>query len=176
MPRYVAFLRAVNVGKRRVEMARLRQVVEALGYDDVRTHINSGNVAFTSRARGTSLEQALEPAFAEAFGFEIPTFVRAVAELATVVEAALFDDVADGDVYLVAFARRALTTAEADAVRALAGPADDLVVAGRDIHWHIHGKSMDSGISPRQWEQTGIGPITTRNITMLRKLVAKESS
>ena len=42
----VAFLRAVNLGRRRVAMARLAEVVRELGYDDVWTHINSGNVVF----------------------------------------------------------------------------------------------------------------------------------
>ena len=47
----VAFLRAVNVGKRTVAMARLASLVEGLGYDDVWTHINSGNVVFDAPAK-----------------------------------------------------------------------------------------------------------------------------
>lgn len=48
MTTYVAFLRAVNVGKRRVAMAQLRDEVTALDLDDVVTYVNSGNVAFTT--------------------------------------------------------------------------------------------------------------------------------
>ena len=43
----IGFLRAVNLGKRKVEMARLKAVAEGLGYDDVWTYINSGNVPRT---------------------------------------------------------------------------------------------------------------------------------
>ncbi|MGH9273531.1 MAG: DUF1697 domain-containing protein, partial [Acidimicrobiales bacterium] len=86
--RHVAFLRAVNVGKRQVKMAQLREVVVGLGYDDVRTYIASGNVAFDAAGTGPSLERNLEPAFQDAFGFEIPTYVRTLAEVERVVAAA----------------------------------------------------------------------------------------
>ncbi len=51
MARFVAFLRAVNVGGRRVEMARARAVLERLGYDDVDSYVNSGNLLFTASGR-----------------------------------------------------------------------------------------------------------------------------
>lgn len=54
MTTYVAFLRAVNVGKRRVAMAQLRDEVTALDLDDVVTYVNSGNVAFTTSAKRTT--------------------------------------------------------------------------------------------------------------------------
>ena len=70
----VGFLRAVNVGKRTVAMARLKAVVENVGYDDVWTYINSGNVVFTGSGRRTALEDRLEAAFEPAFGFAVETF------------------------------------------------------------------------------------------------------
>lgn len=171
--RHVAFLRAVNVGKRQVKMERLREVVEELGYGDPRTHIASGNVSFDATGTGAAIERKLEPAFEAAFGFEIPTFVRTLAEVEKAVDASPFE-VPAGHTYLVAFLRKKPTAAQAKAVRALASAADELVLRGRDLHWHIAGKSMDTATKPGQWDKTGIGPMTTRNITMLRKLVAKE--
>lgn len=83
---YIAFLRAVNVGKRQVKMARLRELFAELGYTNVRTYIQTGNVFFeadeTDRA---ALEGAIERHLQRALRFEVTTFVRAVAE----VEAAL---------------------------------------------------------------------------------------
>lgn len=171
--RHVAFLRAVNVGKRQVKMERLRQVVEELGYGAARTHIASGNVSFDAAGGGAAIERKLEPALEAAFGFEIPTFVRTLAEVEQATDASPFD-VPAGHTYLVAFLREKPTAAQAKAVAALASDADELVVRGREVHWHIAGKSMDTAIKPSQWDKTGIGPLTTRNITMLRKLVAKE--
>lgn len=55
MPGYVALLRGINVGRaKRVAMADLRGVFEDLGYTDVRTLLNSGNVVFESKGRLTS--------------------------------------------------------------------------------------------------------------------------
>lgn len=72
----IGFLRAVNVGSRKVPMGRLVEVCEGLGYGDVWTHINSGNVVFTSRGSRSNIEHAMEVAFDDAFGFEVTTFIR----------------------------------------------------------------------------------------------------
>lgn len=87
----VAFLRAVNVGGRRVEMARLRGVLAGLGLGDVRTYIASGNAFFTSsESDHTALVEHIETGLAEAFGFEIPTILRTVPELRSELAASPF--------------------------------------------------------------------------------------
>lgn len=74
MARYVALLRGINVGGNcKVEMARLKELFEKLGYISVRTYINSGNVVFESKDDNFS---AIEPALAQTFGFPIRTIVR----------------------------------------------------------------------------------------------------
>ncbi len=82
--RYVALLRGINIGRaKRVSMAELRAVVEGLGYRDVRTLLNSGNVGFT--AAGVSAAEAaarIEGAFQTRVGFSSRTFVLTAAELA----------------------------------------------------------------------------------------------
>ena len=50
---YVALLRAINVGKRQIKKDALRGMFEDLGYKNVRTYIQSGNVVFDTRARNT---------------------------------------------------------------------------------------------------------------------------
>lgn len=61
MPRYVAFLRAINVGGRTVKMDRLREIFESLGLGDVETFIASGNVIFRSRStKPQALEKKIE--------------------------------------------------------------------------------------------------------------------
>ena len=52
MGRYVAFLRAVNVGKRTVSMARAISALEELGFDDVSTFVNSGDLLFSATGGG----------------------------------------------------------------------------------------------------------------------------
>jgi uncharacterized protein (DUF1697 family) len=85
VPRQIALLRGVNVGgNKRVEMARLRALLEELGYRDVRTYVNSGNAVFSGPRRS---ERHLEAALAKAFGFEVPVVLRTRDELADVVQA-----------------------------------------------------------------------------------------
>lgn len=80
--RYVALLRAVNVGGRKVEMAKLRAAVEALGFENVATYIASGNLFFDApRAAKATLTEELETGIAAAFGIEVPVILRTVAEL-----------------------------------------------------------------------------------------------
>lgn len=85
-PRWIAFLRAVNVGARKLPSAQLRDVCGTLGLAGVRTHIQSGNVSFVAPAGETREQVArrLGVALADATGFEVPTTVRDVAELEAV--------------------------------------------------------------------------------------------
>jgi uncharacterized protein (DUF1697 family) len=102
MARQIALLRGVNVGgNKRVEMARLRALMEELGYRDVRTYVNSGNVVFSGPRRS---EKHLETAIAKAFGFEVPVVLRTRDELADVIQANPLGDLAtDPAKHLVVF-------------------------------------------------------------------------
>ena len=171
----LAFLRAVNLGKRRVDMARLKRVMHEAGYDDAWTYINSGNVGFSSsKARGP-LEAELEALLEEAFGFECTTFVRTLAELEKALALEPFD-LDPGDTYFITFLKKAPSTAQKKALEALSGDFDTLEVHGPDVHWRMRGKSSDSPLTRRDWERV-LGPLssTSRNTTMLRKLVARAS-
>jgi uncharacterized protein (DUF1697 family) len=85
MPRQIALLRGINVGgHKKVEMAKLRALMEELGYRDVRTYVQSGNVVFSGRRRSP---QHLESALADAFGFEVPVVLRTRDELAAIIRA-----------------------------------------------------------------------------------------
>jgi len=103
MPRLVALLRGINLGgKRRVAMADLRALLEALGYRDVRTLLQSGNAVFT--APRASVGRELEAALAKRFGMEIDVVLRTMDELRAVVDADPFGaEVTDPRRYFVVF-------------------------------------------------------------------------
>ena len=82
MARFIALLRAVNVGGRRLPMAELRAVCAALGWEAVATYIQSGNVVFSAAGRPEGFEAQLEKAIAERFGLEVPVIVRTAAQWA----------------------------------------------------------------------------------------------
>lgn len=102
--RYAALLSAVNVGKRKVPMTQLRELLTGLGYSDVQTYLASGNAVFTVGAgEGVGQDEGelaasarIEAALEEEFGFAVPCLVRDGAYLAAVIKACPFpaEDVA----------------------------------------------------------------------------------
>jgi uncharacterized protein (DUF1697 family) len=86
--RYCALLRAVNVGGRKVEMAKLRNAAEALGLSSVRTLLTSGNLVFeTKSVSAAKLEQKLEAAISDAFGLVSEVMVRDAAQWSALIAA-----------------------------------------------------------------------------------------
>jgi uncharacterized protein (DUF1697 family) len=170
---HVAFLRAVNLGKRTVKMSRLVELVSDLGHRDVWTHINSGNVVFDATGSRAALERGLEASLEDDFGFEVTTFVRTAAELRRALALEPFT-VASGDTYFVTFVKDSLSKAKAKELEALSNDFDTLVVKGRDVHWRMRGKSTDTKLTTKAWDSiVGHHRSTSRNTNMLRKLLAK---
>lgn len=114
MSRVVALLRGINLGpNRRVGMAQLRELVETLGYDDVRTHLQSGNVVFTTSDDPADAGRAFERGIGERFGLDVDVIVRTRAELeAVVAENPLADVATNPSRYFVAFLARAADDGE----------------------------------------------------------------
>lgn len=82
----VALLRGINVGKaKRIAMADLRAMLESLGYSDVRTQGQSGNVLFTATQQDGALEQEITDSIKRTFGMEVAVLVRTGAEFAAAV-------------------------------------------------------------------------------------------
>jgi uncharacterized protein (DUF1697 family) len=175
MGRFVAFLRAVNVGSRRVDMGRARTVLEGLGYSEVGSFVNSGNLMFSTTGRTTALEAAIRPALEDEFGIaELTTFVRTAAQVRTLAAEKPFGTIADGHTHFVLLPLQRLTAAQKKTVEALSNDHDEVVVTGRDVHWLIRSRSIETTLGPRQWAEALPGmPTTARNTTMLERLVAK---
>src|SRR6188472_1508109 len=84
--RYVAFLRAINVGGHIVKMDHLRTLCEAIPLANVSTFIASGNVLFESKKPRAQVEAAIEKKLKAALGYDVATMVRSGADLAAIVE------------------------------------------------------------------------------------------
>ena len=102
MHRYLALLRAINVGGHRViKMADLRQTIESLGFRDVDTHIQSGNVFFNSDTSDTQkLEKTVQRAIRDDFGFDVTVILRTPEQLSRIVESNPFKNL-DEDAYKI---------------------------------------------------------------------------
>jgi uncharacterized protein (DUF1697 family) len=95
--RYVGLIRGINVGgKNKVSMADLRASMVSLGYTDVATYIQSGNVVFTSpRGDGTVVARAIERKIEEDTGLNVSVVVLSRDQLAAVIEQNPFPDAAE---------------------------------------------------------------------------------
>lgn len=173
--RYIAFLRAINVGGHTVKMERLREIFADLGLREVTTFIASGNVIFESPSTDpASLEGRLEKALKASLGYEVATFVRTPAELARIVAFEPFaGDPGERHTLSVGLVKAAPPKEAAARIAALTDDLNDLRLHGRELYWLTRGRMSDSGITPRALEKALGASSTARNITTLRKLAAK---
>jgi uncharacterized protein (DUF1697 family) len=84
MIKYISILRGINVGgNRKILMADLKSLYGKLCFSNVQTYIQSGNVIFDSEMKvsNTDLEQLIQQAISETFGFDVPVIVRTVEEM-----------------------------------------------------------------------------------------------
>ncbi|MEZ6023219.1 MAG: DUF1697 domain-containing protein [Hyphomonadaceae bacterium] len=133
MPRQVALLRGVNLGKRQVVMSDLRAVLEAAGYGDVSTLLASGNVVLDAKEKGAKLEAALERVIADGLGLKTDVFVRTAAELDAVIAANPFDAFAkkQPNFLVVTFMRATASKAELRRLRRSATAGEEAAVQGK---------------------------------------------
>ncbi len=178
--RYVALLRGINVGGHRVKMDRLRELFGELGFSDVATFIASGNVIFSAPSTDAdALERDIEAHLHQQLGYEVATFVRSPSELAAVAER---EPVApwgrgDEDSLYVMFLHAPPDAQMRDRFSDLSSATDDFQFYGREVYWLIRGKLSESPLfGPGVSKATGKVPNTTRNMTSVRRLVAKHAS
>ncbi len=85
---HIALLRGINVGTtRQVNMKKLKAMCESLGYSNVSTYINSGNVLFESNKKPELLQKEMEKAIEKTFGFEVATLVKTRTQMQTIAKA-----------------------------------------------------------------------------------------
>lgn len=94
MTLYIAFLRGINVGGHRVKMDRLRELFAELGFSNVRTYIQTGNVFFeTPETDRKALTSQIEAYLLQSLGYEVPTFLRTPSELESALKIDPFKEV-----------------------------------------------------------------------------------
>lgn len=176
MPRYVAFLRAVNVGGRIVKMDALRRLFEQAGHADVETFIASGNVVFSTRSTSTaSVERSLERQLRDVLGYDVPVFLRSLAEVAAAAAHRPFPaaDVANAGAHAVAFLRAPLDASGKQGLAMLESPIDRFAARGREVYWLSTPKQSESKLTLVKFEKAVGQPATMRAMTSVGKLAAK---
>ncbi|GAW50066.1 MULTISPECIES: DUF1697 domain-containing protein [unclassified Nocardioides] len=169
MATYIAFLRAINLGaKRKFPKDAIRAAVEEAGFTEVETYINTGNVRLESALRSRAkVEAALEKAFADDRGFEVPTIVFTPKELRAIADEA--ESFGHGGRHYVSLLKNPPTAAAIKAVEA-AGSADEVArVGGRAVHLLLGANYHEAKLTNAVIEKH-LGVATNRNLTVIRKL------
>ncbi len=176
MPKYIAFLRAINVGGHTVKMDHLRQLFESLGFSNVETFIASGNVVFETTAKNAdALERKIETELHKALGYEVPTFIRTLDEVAAIAEYKPFTDaeMKSATALNIAFLAEPLDAKAKRQVLALKTDIDTFHVHGREVYWLCRKKQSESTFSNAVLEKTLGKPSTIRGANTIKKLVEK---
>jgi len=177
MDRYVAFLRGMNLGGRRIANEELRAHFEAIGLAEVATFRASGNVIFAAdEGEGEArLAARLEAELGERLSYEVPVFLRGPAELAAIAAREPFPaaevEASKGKLQVQFLGAEPGAAARAE-VLALDSEEDRLALAGRELYWLPSG-----GISESELDLKAIagalGPGTMRTMGTVEQIVAR---
>ncbi len=174
MPKYIAFLRAINVGGHNVKMSELKELFESLGLSKVETFIASGNVIFESAAKDTvKLEKKIESLLKESLGYEVATFLRTPVEVAAVAKYKAFK--VKGEALNIAFIAEPLDKESIQKLMTFKNEIDDFHVHGREVYWLCQVRQSESKFSNMILEKTIGRRATFRGINTIQKMAEKYS-
>lgn len=171
----IALLRGINVGgKNRMKMAELRSCLSNAGHENVRTHIQSGNIALDSKLSCSKLESLIHDSIKEAFGYDVPVLVREQQYFQKVVAKSPYCDAGDPK-FDVAQLHVSLLGKKpaAKAVRELAGLefTDHYKIVGDVVYLRLFGAYHKTKLNNNFLEKKLGVTATSRNWKTIRKLV-----
>lgn len=166
MTRFVALLRGINVGgNKKVPMAELRALAEELGYTEVATYIQSGNLVFTGAGNAAKHEAALERALAKHFGFPVETLVRDAQAWNALIAANPLAKLAERDPahVLVGLSKEPLRKDALTELRERAQGAERVELAGGALWLHYAAGVARSKLTPAVLDRAAGSTVTARN-------------
>jgi uncharacterized protein (DUF1697 family) len=179
---YVAFLRAINLGKnRKFPMTELRSCLAAAGFDEVETYIQTGNVRLRSTMRSpVRLAERLEELFEADRGFAVPTVVLTAPELRTVYDDACALDApidgagdgADGLRRYVTLLKEPPAPAAVQEIETLDHDGEAARVRGRAVHVWVRDGYQNARINNARIEKL-CGAATTRDLKVITTLAQR---
>jgi len=177
MQRYVAFLRGMNLGGRRIKNEDLRCHFEAMGLEEVVTFRASGNVIFSPPRREAEgkLATRVEAALDERLGYDVPVFLRSAKEISAIAAQQPFSPraVAKSKGKLqVSLLKKKPSAAARKKVLALAGEEDLLAIEGRELYWLPSGGLLESDLDLKAIAQL-LGLDTRRTMGTIEQIAAK---
>lgn len=177
MERYVAFLRGMNLGNRRIKNPELVKHFEAMGLEDVATFRASGNVIFVDPAgeSESKLQKRLEEELDDRLGYDVAVFLRSADEVAAIAARDPFPvkavKASKGKPQVVLLGRKPTAKAK-KAVEALCPEGDLMVVEGRELHWLPTVGLSETEVDTRALDKA-LGKGTTRTAGTIEQIASK---
>ncbi len=175
--KYVAFLRAINVGGHTVKMDHLRSLFQSMHFANVETFIASGNVIFESKSKSTAaLEKKIEKTLHEGLGYEVKTFIRTLDEVAEVNRYKSFPTAEleqPGNILYIGFMSASPDPHAIKKLKELRDDVNDFQVGNREVYWLRRTGVGQSEYSGGIIEKALRTPVTFRNSTTVKKILAK---
>jgi uncharacterized protein (DUF1697 family) len=173
MARLIALLRAVNVGGRKLPMAELRALCGELGWKDVETYIQSGNLVFTAPGNAEALEKSLEEAIKDRFKLDVPVMVRTAAQWAELAAANPFPEVArdEPNRLQLLVSKRPPNADAAPKLMERARDGETVEAAGGALWFHFPAGVGTSKLVPALIDKAAGSPSTSRNWRTVLKLL-----
>ncbi|VVB56731.1 Uncharacterised protein [uncultured archaeon] len=174
MTRFIALLRGINVGgpSRSVPMADLRQLLEKLGFTNVQTYIQSGNVILDSALSPSSVQKKIEEAMEARFGFAARVMVLTPAKLSAILKANPFSKrsgIEDARLYFTLL-EKPPEPAHVAQLKAIDGKGDELSIQNDVVYIFCPNGYGRSAYSNPVVEKTLKVSATTRNLATMKKL------
>jgi uncharacterized protein (DUF1697 family) len=177
MPRYVVFLRSINVGGHTLKMTDLKKTFENMSFFNVETFIASGNVIFETNSRSPAdVEKMIETNLKEALGYDVATFTRSLEEISEIARYRPFPKIGDGSRIYIAFLHDRPAKAVITKLMSLQSEFDNFRFHGRELFWLCRARfSSESPFSGPLLEKTLGVKTTVRNSNTVVKISAKYS-
>jgi uncharacterized protein (DUF1697 family) len=175
MPVYIAMLRGINVGPhKRMKMEKLRACCEGAGFRDVKTYIQSGNVALRAdRISSSALETKLAERIVDDFGFSSTVIARTLEEMKAVIEGNPLlkaDKGLDPAKLHVVFLADKPSPAETKKLEEVIVAPDRVHTSGRETYFYFPNGVSGSSLWKHPLDQVIAVPGTMRNWNTVNKL------
>ncbi len=178
MPRYVAFLRGINVGGRKVKKEKLQEIFSLMGFRNVVTYKQSGNVIFEADAGDVDdIKNNIESKLQAELGYNVPVFIRTITQLKETIEkASLKDQDKDGTSFLVTFLSNAPEKFPLPLPATIPKSTAQVISASdREVFSLTHGGG--EGALPNPFVESKLKvKATTRNVNTIGEIVKKFSA
>lgn len=175
MQTYVSILRGINVsGQKKILMADLKTLYEKLGFKEVSTYIQSGNVVFKvdGKLRDIELVQKIESAISKKYDFHVPVIIRSEEELKKIISSNPFLKEKEIDVKKlhVTFLSEIPAKENVADIESINYLPDQFIISGKEIYLHIPISYGETKLSNNFFEKKLKIKATTRNWNTVNKL------